>query len=224
MNNKNLLLITLLSVIALSTFSCKDCCEEVECVQYNFKIPVEIHAQKDTFHIGDTITFRSRFHHDIEDAVDGRIYKLANYKFYPFVFIEKIDLNRKNGLFTLFMNTDITADTSAIVFHNDGNNSIVFIYDYQNDIYDTTIKLIPNTSGIYYFSIASYAAARESSGKINRFDGRCPARGQDPLYFMNDNQDDNNYHLLALSGDPNIRTMTKERFDRFGGYAFVVVE
>ncbi|MEO1515046.1 MAG: hypothetical protein AAFV95_08530 [Bacteroidota bacterium] len=221
---KNILLFTLPTIILLSFFSCKDCCEEVECVQYNFKIPIKIQTQQDTFHIGDTIIFRSQFHHDIEDVVDGRKYKLANYKFHPIVFIEKIDLSRRNGLFTSFMDTEVISDTSAIVFHSDGDNSIIFIYDYQNDIYDTTIKLIPNTTGIYYFSIGSHVAAEEASNKFNRFDGRCPARGQDPLYFMNDNQDDNNYHLMALSGDPNTRAVTKEEFDRFGGYAFIVVE
>ncbi|MEO1515048.1 MAG: hypothetical protein AAFV95_08540 [Bacteroidota bacterium] len=216
--------ILVLVAIALSIYSCKNCCEEVECVQYNFKIPIKINTQQDTFYVGDTITFQSRFHHDVEDAVDGRVYKLANYEFYPSAFIEKIDLQRKNGLFSLFMDTDVKADTSVIIFHNGGFNSVAFTYNYQSDVYNTTIRLVPNTTGIYYFYIGSYVAARESSGKFNKFDGQCSSRRQDPLYFMNDNQDDNNYHLLALSGDPDIRAITKERFDRFGGYAFVVVE
>ena len=212
-----------LLLIILSFHACKNCCEDVECVQYNFKVPVEISPKRDTFNIGDTVTFTSRFHHELEDNVDGRTYKLIDYEFYPFARMSKIIQDSiQNGLFTEFTDVIVTAQRSRIIFNSDGNNSLIFQYNYEQDIYETIIQFILKEKGLYTFGMLSQVAAEEAGGDINKFDGWCGLRRQDPIYFMNEDQEDNNYHMLESVKIPFVQSITKEDFDRGGNYAFIV--
>ena len=213
-----------LFLIILLCYACKNCCEDISCVAYNFKIPITIADKIDSLYVGDTITFLSTFHHDVEDIVDNRKYKLVDYNFGPGMDLTEISQSKSNGLFESFATTLIESDTSHIFHHSDTTNSIAFKYRYENDYYFAKVQFIIHYPGTYYFRAYSDIVTSRIAQNTNKFEGRCAARGQDPLYFMNDSQDNNNYHLLAQSGDPDIRATTKERFDRFGGYAFVVKE
>ena len=211
-----------LAAIILLCYACKNCCEEIDCPQYQFKVPIEISEKRDTFSVGDTVTFISRFHHELEDRNDGKNYKLVNYEFYPVSGISKITSDTIfSALFTDFTDVIVSAKRSRIVFNSDGNNSLIFEYNYEQDIYEAIIKFIVKEKGLYFFGITSLVGARESS-HINKFDGWCGLRGQDPIYFMNEDQEDNNFHMLQNIELPNIQSITKSDFDESGSYVFIV--
>ena len=118
---------TLVAVlIFLFSQSCKNCCEEIDCQSYRFRIPIKIESKRDTFAIGDTITFISEFGHELIDEVDGRKYVLANYQFYPTIRLEKINAEKSNTRFTEFAEAYAVAKNYSITDHSNNSNSLIF--------------------------------------------------------------------------------------------------
>ena len=202
-------------------YSCSECCKDVDCQPYQFRLPIKIDIKQDTFQIGDTIRFVSRFHHDVRDDVDGRKYKLANYEFYPSGNLIRIDTINFNGRFLDFAIVEISTAINQIINHSDGTNSIAFKYDYKNDFYEARFRIVMTRKGHYFFFASANPSAFSADNK-QQFDGMCGLRTQLAYYQMNDDQSDNNYHLLLASPDSLMNQTTKEDFDLSGGYCFVV--
>ncbi len=198
------------------------CCITEECYGYQFKLPMSIHPQKDTFQIGDTITVTSIFSDEVEDLRDGRKYELKNFSFYPFTIIAKIDVFPTESAFN-YSNFRywVEADTVALIRENTFEAGIAYIYKYIDNQYRFELKFVINEPGIY--SLRSGTAMSSAySHQSPDFPGKCGRRSLDAAFYMND-RTDNNYELRKLSEDPFFRDRPDEDFDRFGAYFFVVV-
>ncbi len=219
--------VMLFFIPALLFFFCnscdnKRCCITDECYGYQFKLPMNIHPLKDTFNIGDTITVTSIFSDEVEDLRDGRKYELIDFDFYPITTIAKIDQDPRGSAF----NSDsfeywVEADTFITIRENTFEAGIAYIYKYANNQYLFALKFIINEAGIYGL-LNGTAIPSAYSHQSPDFPGKCGRRPLDAHFYMND-RTDNNYELLNLSPDSDIRNESIEDLDGGGAYFFVVV-
>lgn len=208
--------------ILLTSCPSQPSCAEFEGTEYRFRLPVQITPNVDTIKVGTVVEVISQFTDSVYDEVANRTYSLQNYRFYPDLELTRIDVNPTvDGLLHAITNLDVHAEEWTLIEHSDGSSSLLFRFDYIDGMYKFRCTFQPTIPGVYYLSIASDVPRIDQH---QDFPEKCRDRIVKPVFRMNLPEMENNYHLLENSGDARIMLIDKERFDRWGGYAFVVVE
>ena len=203
---------------------CGEKCIDNASTGYLFELPVSLTPAQDTFRVGDTITIESVFSDQVLERNLQQRFPLIDWKFYPGTFIYKIDHNpAKDGL-PFFEVLLAEAPNYHLRQYSGGTSGLSGQYEYREGKYFLKFKLIPHTAGIYFMEQGS---ALYPLNEWQDFPGRCKNSSSEAFVNMN-NGADNNIDYLALSPDPHyndwILIKPEDRFHKFGGYCFVVVE
>ena len=193
---------------------------------YQFVIPATLSPAKDTFRVGDTIYVSSVFSDEVFERQTQQYYKLENWQFFPTTRMDKIDVVDSNFV------QDGLADFEYIIpvqydydrfDYGSGSIGLLGEYIYQDSEYYLEFKLIPQQSGLYYFT--QFAA--QGIDDDQDFPGRCPRVPSDTNVELNGGAD-NNIGFLQNSPDiyynERVLARPQENFHNFGGYCFYVVE
>lgn len=191
---------------------------------YEFEIPATLTPAKDTFHIGDTITFISSFSDELYERITNNIYKLESIRFYPETSIHRIDTIGKIDDFSEF---EIIIDSIYdynFFSYSSGAITLVGDFFYNANMYKLDFKIIPKIPGLFFFR---HGLGIGSYGENQDFDGKCSNVKIDGAVKLNDGFD-NNIEMLNDSPDSHynewILAKPQERFYKFGGYCFYVKE
>jgi hypothetical protein len=190
---------------------------------YEFEIPATLTPDKDTFQVGDTITFVSSFEDQVFERKTKKFYKLENFKFYPELSMAEVSDSATNK--GALVDFDVIID-SMINFHRidytDGQIDYIGEYNYVSNKYSLDFKLVPRIPGLYVLYFSSYVWTLD---KNQKFDGKCSNINVDGVVKMNDGTD-NNIEMLKNSPDPHYNEWIfgnpSDRFHRNGGYCFYV--
>ncbi len=219
----------LFSILSIFLFmsSCGDCETDGLVI---FELPVTLSPALDTFHVGDTISVVSSFSDEVYDQINKREFKLINFKFYLFMGVRELSDTQANNLGIL--NFDIIVGDGNLSYFevhlDDGRNEAGYDveYNYMNNSYNLSYKLVPRVKGLYVF-IQNSLLGISPGGKWQHFEGKCPGTSIDAVTVLNRGSD-NNIDLLKDSPDPHysewIFGAPQRRFYDNGLYAFYVVE
>lgn len=209
------------ALLFLSACISKDC--KVRNGQYDFTVPATLTPAQTSYRVGDTITISSTFSDQVFDAATGEVYSLEDFRFFPGTGIRKIDVSPAvDGMPDFTAIIDTTYNYFPAIYS--GLQLLVGEYTYENNTYSLEFNLVPNEAGLYYMEQG--IAPEISEGQ--EFPGRCKnARLLTGSMTLNDLAE-NNLNLLANSPDEHYNTWILEkpfeRFYKFGGYVFEVVE
>lgn len=190
---------------------------------YEFEIPATLTPAKDTFQVGDTITFVSSFENQVFERKTKKFYKLENFKFYPELSMAEVSdsATNKGALVDFDVIVDSATNFSRLNYSN-GQIDYIGEYNYLSNKYSLDFKLVPKASGLYVFSFFSLVWTLD---KNQKFDGKCSNINVDGVVKMND-RGDNNIEMLKNSPDSHYNTWIfgnpEQRFHQFGGYCFYV--
>lgn len=203
---------------------CDENCIEPYSTRYVFDLPVSLTPARDTFRVGDTITVESVFSDQVLERNLQQRLPLVDWKFYPRTNINKIDDNpAKDGL-PFFEVLLAEAPNYYLREYSSGTSGLSGAYEYNEGNYSLKFKLIPQMPGLFHMENGS---ALYPQNEWQEFPGRCKKNSSEAFVNMN-NGADNNIQYLELSPDPHynnwILIKPEDRFHKFGGYCFVVVE
>ena len=98
-------------------------------------------------------------------------------------------------------------------------------FNFDGQYYELTFQLVPTEAGLFHLEQASWLQL--NTGQNQSFEGKCDNKDIKGISSLNDG-DDNNIDLLLDSPDSRFNTWILEkpfeRFYKFGGYCFYVVE
>lgn len=143
------LILTITAILLISGCIKEEC--QIYGGTYEFEIPATLFPAKDTFNIGDTITFTSEFSDEVYERKTDRYYKLRDFKFFPQMGIKEIsDSITDESVLQDFQVLVETLGFSQYIY-NDG--AIVYLgeYDYSENMYSLSYKFIPTKGGLYLF-------------------------------------------------------------------------
>lgn len=213
--------------IAFLAFSFNSCIKE-DCQiaggQYVFEIPASLSPVKDTYRVGDTISISSKFDNMVYEFKTDKHYLLDQIKFYPGTEVVKIDsLKVESGIGKYF---EIIIDNNINYSFKEFSTGVQLLtgeYNYVNGMYELEFKLIAKYPGLFYLEQAVALAFFPEQN----FNGKCSNLGIEGSVNLN-NGADNNIEFLKNSPDPHYNTWIlqkpDDRFYKFGGYCFYVVE
>ncbi|HHB78097.1 MAG TPA: hypothetical protein ENK85_02545 [Saprospiraceae bacterium] len=217
----------LFSIFVLITFnmSCTSC-DSISPVEkcsrdFLFSIPVTLSPALDTFRIGDTILVEMNFPIEMEDVNSGDTINMADFPFNTELALVKIDTNPStngNNIVEYFCfegQLNIQPLTG-------GGQAVQIQFAKDTTSFSFACKILLKKKGVFAIGYGSYF--------LDEFDGEleigCRTSSVDisyPLTIKN-GTDSYNYHLIQQSPNPNISKITQETFDKYGEYAFVVIE
>ena len=224
MKNKILILLALLICNSCIKKS-NDCRVDADFTKHVFEIPITLTPANDTFRVGDTISVIAEFPDTVFDLTTQLTYFLEDFKFNPILLIG--DIGKENGLDDALQDFELIID-GKFTFNqfnfSDGAISYVGEYNYEDGKYFLAYKIVPQKVGLFHFShFSDVNSTVENQG----FLGRCNGVGLDINVKLNDGVD-NNIDFLNNSPDPHFNDWMLikpgERFHKFGGYCFYVVE
>ena len=192
---------------------------------YEFEIPATLIPSKDTYHIGDTISILSNFLNAVYDRQTEKTYTLEDFSFSPGLTVIELSGSEpdKSGVLNFQIINQDSANFQLSYFQS---GSVLYHgeYNYIGSAYHLECHLIPKKSGLYYLSFGSSINAW---GGNQSFEGKCQDVDIDAFVKLNDGAS-NNIALLKNSPDPHYNTWIvqkpEDRFHKFGGYCFYVVE
>ncbi|HMG14165.1 MAG TPA: hypothetical protein VK590_01890, partial [Saprospiraceae bacterium] len=198
-----------------------------------FKIPSKILPAISTYKIGDTITIISKFHRSVPsyslENLDTGKKDMSGIKWKPRSAIYRIDsLDFPNNVeYSDFeKNFHFVNDKSynyKIFKFSDNSSSLIGEYNYSNDTFSLSYKILALKAGTYYLESGS----DNYPGVVDQQDypGKCHGVGFEVYIDMNKNTN-NNINFLKESPDYHWNTWifkdTTGRFNKFGGYCFKV--
>jgi len=215
----------LASVVACSCEKDKNCDFDGA---YQFEIPATLSPALDTFQVGDTIHFSSRFSDEVFELKTSQTYSLKSFDFYPITYVYRIDTNiSSSGMllksldsFTSLINPKF--DYAEFIF-NDGSTVLTGTYLYEQNEYVLEFDLITLKEGLYTLQHGSRLATQEGQ----TFPNKCKDSRIEAIVNLNNNSS-NNIDLLLQSPDPHwndwVLQKPNERYHKFGGYTFYVIE
>lgn len=192
---------------------------------YEFELTATLSPAKDTFKIGDTITFTSSFPDEVNERNTNQQYKLENFRFYPGTRITEISDSFTDP--AAILEFEILID-SSMDFHrfdySTGEIAYIGEYNYLNNKYNLNFKLIPKSTGFYEFRFGSSLVGLDDS---QNFKGKCDNLKVSAVVKLNEGAD-NNIQMLSNSPDSHFNNWVlqkpQERFHDGGGYCFYVKE
>ena len=196
---------------------------------YEFEIPVTFYPAIDTFYVKDTIRISSRFSKQVFEKKTGRSYTLNNFKFFPTSTIYRMDTlpPANDEEYTSLKSFDKILYPQydyQIVEYSNGSSALVGEYNYDGTEYSLEFSLIPNHAGLYSFSFGSELI---SFGSDQGFENKCDDASIDAFVKINDGAE-NNITFLSSSPNPHwsdwVLQKPNERYHKFGGYTFYVIE
>ncbi len=193
---------------------------------YEFIIPAQITPTIDTYKVGDTIHFISEFDDMVREKNTGQSYKLENFNFYPHSSVRKIDeyptISALDN-FTLIMDSVYSYNIQRF---SNGDVLLYGRYSYNEGLYRLKFEMIPNVTGLYWFSHNS--SLIHDYGGEQDFEGKCKNESiREILVYVNEG-DHNNLSLLSHGSDTTFNNRIlkdpQEKFYEEGVYVFYVVE
>lgn len=219
--NKYIFLATLLGLSWI--VGCGKNCEAPYGTTYLFELPVSLTPAQDTFHVGDTIAIVSSFSNRMYEKDLDQFFTIENWQFFPASKLFEISSNpARSAMLDFNVILDSLYDYDYFYY---SNNEVDLYGEYlnQSNTYELKYKLVPLKSGVYHFR----HLVDLDFNRSQTFIGKCKNERVDAFVSMN-NGADNNIDYLSLSPDPHYNTWIlikpEERFHKFGGYCFVVVE
>lgn len=208
------------------------CIKDENCPEL-FLLPVSVTPQKAIYKVGDTIEVVSRFHYMLpgyhqDDATRERRkvgeYDMTGIAWRPSASVYRIDSLYSHSEYSLIgSNFTVLQQTEGIAPFQTSESGVKLTgeYEFANDIFYLSFKLICMNTGTYFFEIGSHNIERYAQP----FEGWCKRLSYDTKYVMNEYQN-NNIDFLRESPDPHwnewILLKPQERFHDFGGYCFKV--
>lgn len=191
----------------------------------DFEIPSTSFPYQETYQLGDTLTFFSKFHREVYDHNTDKRYDLGelNWNFRLSanrIDIDSLDLNQNiREYFNVFANPI----HNPTWFDFSGGASIVHLDEVINkDTLLVKIKLELKQAGIYAASVTPIFKEAQ-----DEFPGKCRSQSFDVSITLNEGAD-NNAHLLSESPIEHYNTdivrLIDKRFHKWGGYCFRVIE
>lgn len=207
--------LALLSLTALTIDSCifpqNDCFKE-----YAFEINYNCSPQQDTFRIGDTLWIESLIESKLINQLDNSLVDMSDieYKIYG-------DIHRYNEEVTSPPEYDFNYvnKNGAVSISNIGPYAALEL-SYESEVHNDRrlrVGFVPQVAGLY--RVIFYYLTEDYTSIQGIIEKGC-SENITFIYTMNNNESDNNYHLLE--GYPEIAT--SEGFREGGGYAFWVIE
>lgn len=208
-------------------------CKKQEKCPEIFLLPASISPHKPTYKVGDTIEVVSMFHYMLpgyhqDDATRERKkvgdFDMRGIVWHPGASVYRID--------SLFMHSEYSLIGSNFAFlqqtngfgpfqYSESGVRLTGEYEYANDTFQLSFKLICQSTGTYFFEIGS----RNFGRRAQPFEGWCRRLTYDTKYVMNEYQN-NNIDFLRESPDSHwnewILLDPQGRFHDFGGYCFKV--
>ncbi|MEN0006095.1 MAG: hypothetical protein AAF798_18230 [Bacteroidota bacterium] len=191
---------------------------------YEFVVPATLSPALRTYRIGDTITIRSAFEHDVYELKTERTYRLENFRFFPSTEIKKIDEDPiQNSLSPFEIIVAPTFDYEILTFSS-GNQALVGEYNYNGTFYTLEYQLIPKQTGLFYLEQGISTDLDEDQG----FEAKCNNVDISVGKVSMNNDADNNIDLFNDIPDTEFGAWILGRpewnFQWFGGYVIEVVE
>ncbi len=216
---KNLLLICL----GFGLYSCVSRPAD-ECPK-EFEIPSTCLPYQETYQLGDTLTFFSRFHREVYENNTDKRYDLGNINWNFRLSANQIDVD------SLDVNQDIREYFNIIddSIHNPtwfdfskGKSIVLLDEKLIGDTISVKIKLITKSKGIFIATVTPFIFDSSQD-----FIGKCQLESFEVQTNLNGDFD-NNAFLLSESElehyNTNMANQVDERFHKWGGYCFRVVE
>ena len=224
----------LLSHLIVALILISGCGKNLEKCPEIFLLPVSISPQKPIYKVGDTLEVVSRFHYILpgynENYATGERRKVGDYDmrgiaWRPVVHIFRVDsLYNDNPQYSV-IDLDFTFLQQTANFrpfqYSESGTGLDGEYEYVNDNFHLSFKLVCHTSGTFFFRIGSSNSLRYAQP----FDGWCKQLMYYTFYEMNENQN-NNIDFLRESPHSHWNEWTifdpQGRFRDRGGYCFKV--
>jgi hypothetical protein len=214
--------ITLLFAVIILLSGCDNIFDTKDCNQtYVFSIPFTIFPAKDTFQIGDTLWLESIIPDELTDKLTGKSIPVRNFDFKIESFILRMDtlVQAPDGK---MLQPSASNDFSYLMNYGEfqiKDFSIFSVikahYEQENNNQKLRIGIIPIKRGLFEIEFNNLT---DDLTNVNLTDGDC-YENLELSYQMNENEEDNNYHLLLDSPG---QITSPEGFKQFGGYAFWV--
>lgn len=198
-------------------------CEDRACHRnYIFKLPFTFSPAQDTFHIGDTIVVAANFSNEFVDIETGEAFILKDFKsFFTEINLTKIDVSPLIDANPIVTFTALTGNINYLPLVTDSSHEIE--YSYNEPHYQFAGKMILNAKGLFTLTLPT--SSFYASENLNRIDlTDCKNEFLILQYKMNDNEDENNFHLLQGSADLLVRGTSSEVYRKSGQYTFIVVD
>lgn len=216
----------LLVVFGVLCYGClREECKDVP-GGYTFEVQATLQPAIDTMTIGDTISLVSCFSNRIFEQKTQEYYLLENFEFFPSVAVYKIDEMPvdEDGLadFEILISSEYNFSYQRF---SSGASGLVGEYTYNDEDKEYSLKfqLLAASEGLYYLE---YGISPDL--KNQDFPGKCNNIGISTGTVLLNHGQDNNISFLENSPDPHysswILQNPTDRFYKFGGYCFYVVE
>lgn len=211
----------------LILFSCR---KPEDCPNY-FELPIKIIPAKETYEVGDTLTFTSKFYKKVlayniqREAL--KPYDMSGIDWQPVTFIYRTDSTDEAGISIIMRFFDFIEDPSfnyKLMQYSEGSTGLIGEYNFENDTFFLTYRLIARKPGTF---MSEFGSNLLEAYNTQDFPGNCNRNGFTATALMNDGAD-NNIDLLKESPNSFWNTWVlqdpKARFHKFGGYCFKVVQ
>ncbi len=190
--------------------------------RYNFKLPVSLSPELDTFRIGDTISIVSVFDHNVYEIKTGNRYQLNNWQFYPEAVVVKLDTIQVD--YNAARHFDFYAD-SLVNFapFTYGNGSIRYVgqYTYADHNYSLSFHIIPQKVGLYGFDIFSLLYPHNQN---QDFEGRCRNKSSEAFMEMNKGIGNNSDLIYYTQDTALLNELDEDLWKESATYLFYVVD
>ncbi len=212
-----------LGIIMLS-FSCTSCDPTGANVctrDYSFTVPVKITPIRDTFHLGDTLQISMNFPKNmIDNSSDS--FDLSAFPFNATIDLLKIDEAPFSDGPGMASYKAITGGINVVYFSATASEEVQIVFDKATNLFLFSCNVILEKKGVFDLSYQS----ADFFDEFNEFDfkNECRTNSVKIFYDLEADSTKTNFELLGQSPDSQIVAITREKFDKSGGFAFVVVD
>lgn len=208
----------ILNILAIISFV--GCFDPDDCPE-RFHVPAEIIPYQIEYHIGDTITFISKFDRMVHEIKTNRKYDMNNIKWSPNTIVNLLDTIGYSNISDYFNFTTVNDYQEFNL--SSGNSVLSGQYNYIENKFILEFILIPKRTGNYFLS--QKCAIGPNHGDVD-FPGKCNGNGYDVIVDMNSGKD-GNIDILKSSQDSLYNTWVlgdpKRNFYDRGGFCFRVI-
>ena len=189
---------------------------------YSFSIPVKISPVTDTFHLGDTIQIAMKFPTSMIDDNSGDKFDLSEFPLNGIIALLKIDESPFSDSAGMVSYEATTGDVNVVYLPATGSDAVEIIFNKANELFQFSCNMILKRKGVFDL----YYQSTDFFDEFNEFDfkNECRTNSVRFSYILEVDSTKTNYELLKQSPDPQIVKITREKFDKSGGFAFVVID
>ena len=206
--------ITALVIVACTTRKDKNCPDYLL-----YRLPATLYPANDTFNIGDTIWLEMNFNQDMLDDMGNVENSFVDYDFNMSFQCARIDTDppipKTVDFFKLY---SFIGKDSALILGNSGISEYKIFPAIMTKGYQLKFAAIPKQKGLFMFGIGPV----ERYGMPFLVKDNCTNVTVQIGVKLNNDNDDNNFHLLQFAAHSSYRNITKENFQKMGSYCIVV--